>query len=568
MNKTRRNTGKGQLRIMPLGGCNEIGLNMTVLECEGQILIVDCGQMFPEEDMPGVDLVICDTTYLEKRLSQVQGIVLTHGHEDHLGALPYILPRLNVPVYGTTLTLGILGPKLAEYKLDETTDVRDVPQREPRQIGAFSVEWVNVTHSIPNASALIIRTPAGIVVFSGDYKIDYSPVDGREFDFHALASVGEEGVLALLADSTNVHRPGPTPREASVIPALEKYFQECEGSLVLATFASSLHRVQVCLNLAAKYGRKVYLSGLNMERNVRIAAELGFLDVPDDLLRPLKQYPRARPQKRMVLTTGSQGEPLSGLSRMALDSHKQVKVQPEDTVILSARVIPGNERAIYRMVNHFFRRGARVIYEELAPVHASGHAYSDDMRQLLSLVRPRFLIPVHGEMRHQLAHKDLAAGVGMKPEDVFVLGNGKALELRAGSRGLEHAQGRILDEAIPASRVLVDGSGIGDIHEVVLRDRLHLGEDGVILVLLTIDRETAELLAGPEIVSRGFVYMDENEALINEIRQVVLDTFNETEKESREEWAVVKEAVRRAVRRFVKKRCQKFPIILPVVTEI
>ncbi|MBN1517475.1 ribonuclease J [Candidatus Sumerlaeota bacterium] len=550
-----------KLRVIPLGGCGEIGMNMTAIEYDGEILIVDCGHMQPEDDMPGVDLVIPDTSYLEERREKIHGIVLTHGHEDHIGGLPYIIPKLQCPVFGTRLTLALAEAKLEEYKLGAVQDLREARCREPLRFGPFTVEWISVTHSIPDASALLIRTPMGIIVHSGDYKMDLSPVLGEPFDFHALTTVGEERALLLLADSTNVERSGRARSEAAVRPALERYFQEAEGSIILATFSSALHRIQICFDLAEQYGRKVFLSGLNMERNIRIARNLGFLKINEETLAPLKQYPQHPREKRIVLTTGSQGEPLSGLMRMSLDDHKQVQVEPGDTVLLSARIIPGNERAIGRMINHFFRRGANVVTERQDAIHASGHANADEMRMLLSLVRPRFVAPVHGEVRHQLEHKRLLHDAGVPEENVFILDNGSVLEFGPDQTA------RVLEEKISASRVLVDGV-MEDVHEVVLRDRMHLAEDGLVLVLLTIDRKTAQLLAEPEIISRGFVYMEESEELIAELKGVVLEAFNETEKESREEWLVVREAVRRAVRRYTKKQMQRFPIILPVVTEI
>ena len=563
MPRKKKSTAKSQLplRIIPLGGCTEIGLNMTIVEYGEDILVIDCGQMFPDEDMPGVDLVVPDIAYLEERRERIRGIVLTHGHEDHIGGLPYLLPKLNAPVYGTSLTLGLLKVKLAEFGLSETAMLHEVAHRQPQQLGAFSVEWTSVTHSIPDASCLLVRTPLGLLVHSGDYKIDYAPITGADFDFHSLAKSGEEQPLVLLADSTNADRPGPTPSESAVIAPLERYFQDTVGALIIATFSSALHRVQIILDLAEEHGRKVFISGLNMERNIKIAAELGFLDVPPGLLHPIKQYASVPPRKRLALTTGSQGEPLSGLSRMALDDHKQVKVQPDDTVILSARIIPGNERTIFRMINHFYRRGARVIYGAQERVHSSGHAYQDDMRQLLSLVQPRNLIPVHGELRQRIAHRALAVELGLPPEDIFVPNNGEVLEIAP------NGAAKLLNEPVEAGRVLVDG-GVGDVHEVVLRDRRYLAEDGVVLVLLVINRSTGLLLTDPEIVSRGFVYMDESEELINRMKDVVLETLESVEQETREEGPVVNEAVRRALRRFLKKETQKFPVILPVITEI
>jgi len=545
---------------MPLGGCGEIGLNMTVVEYGDDILVVDCGQMSPEEDMMGIDLVVPDFGYLQKNRDRVRAIVLTHGHEDHIGALPYVLPSVRVPVFGTRLTLALVRNKLRESGLDTTTTFMEVKPRQVVEIGNMKVEWIPVTHSLPDSAALAITTPAGVIIHSGDFKIDPNPVDGRHFDFYRFAEYGEKGVLVLLSDSTNVERTGTSPSESSIIPVLDRLIGEAERTVVVTTFASSLQRIQTVMNLAARRRKRLFVVGTSMEMTVEIASELGYLDIPDESYCPIQDLATTSPEDRIILATGSQGEALSALSRMALGDHRQVEIGPGDLVILSSRIIPGNERAIFRMVNHLFKRGARVVYERTAHVHASGHAFQEEMKSLISLVRPQYFIPVHGELRHLTAHRDLAISMGLPESRAILLENGQAWVYEDGRARVE--------SFYQAGRTLVDGKGIGDVHGVVLRDRKHLAQDGMFIVVLAIDRSGNRVVAGPEIITRGTVYVDENEALINRCKEVVLETIDNCVAESRGEWSVMKTEVRRAVKRFLKREIRRFPVILPVVVEI
>lgn len=549
-----------KIRIIPLGGLSEIGMNMTVFEYGNDIFAVDCGQMFPDEELLGIDYVIPDIQYLLDNKHRFRGIILTHGHEDHIGGLPYLLAQVNVPIYGTQLTCEIVREKLKEFALDTRTTLRSVPAGSTVRVGGVDVEFIHVTHSIPEAVALAIRLPFGNIIFTGDYKIDQTPVDGRPFDYQSFARYGQEGVLALFADSTNVEREGSSGSERMVIEPLDRLLAAAPRSVVFSCFSSSLHRVQVLMNLAVKNDRKVFVSGLNMVRNIRIAAEVGAITVPPGLLCDMRDLRSVPPEKRIFLTTGSQAEPLSGLNRMALDEHKDVKIKPGDTVILSSRIIPGNERGIYRMINHFFRRGAEVFYEGVSNVHVSGHAHRQEMRTMIALTRPKYLIPIHGEFRHLVEHKHLGVEMGIDPEKIFIMQNGEVLEM--------DADGAARGEKIPVSRILVDGRDVGGVDEVVLRDRRHLSEDGMVIAILAIEKSTGQIVSGPDIVSRGFLYMDENEAFFNSCRNVVLAAFEEFEPESKEEWSVVKASVRRALKKHIKQETGRFPVILPVVLEI
>lgn len=553
-------TRADKLKIIPLGGVGEIGMNMMLFEYGDDMFAIDCGQTFPEEELLGVDLVIPDITYVLENRSKFKGIVLTHAHDDHIGALPYIIRQVGVPIYGTALTCAMVRERMKEWKLENVVELIVVEPRETITVGDISMEFLHVTHSIPEAVAIAIRFPFGVIIHTGDYKIDPTPLDGKPFDYGSFARYGDEGVLALLADSTNVERDGFSRSEREVIEPIDRIFGQAPRSIIFACFSSSIHRIQIVLNLAAKHKKKVFVAGLNMVRNIRIASEVGALYFPPDLVYDFKEMKKVPPEQRVILTTGSQGEPMSGLSRMALDQHKDVKIKPTDRVILSSRIIPGNETGIYRMINHFFRRGAEVLYTDVAGVHVSGHAAREEMRQMIALCRPKYLIPVHGEFRHLIEHKHLAVEMGIDPEKVFILQNGDVVEM--------DADGAARGERINVSRVLVDGHEVGGIDEVVLRDRRHLAEDGMVIVMLVIEKSTTQLVTGPDIVSRGFLYMDENEAFFERCKDIVLDAFEDCEKESKEEWAVVKAEVRRALKKFIKNETGRFPVILPVVLEI
>ncbi|NUP88892.1 MAG: ribonuclease J [Candidatus Sumerlaeia bacterium] len=553
-------TSKPLLRIVPLGGLGEVGMNMMALECGGDAIVIDCGQRMPEEDTPGIDLIVPDITHLREIRSKIRAIVLTHGHEDHIGALPYLWPDLEVPVCGRRLTLALVREKLREFGLDRRVPLQEVKLGEPVTLGRLCITYVHVTHSISQSSALIIETPAGVVVHSGDYKIDDNPPDGERTDREALARAGARGVLLLLADSTNVDRPGRTPSEAALVPAFERLLAEAKGSTIVGCFASATHRHRLVLDIAQSLGKRVFLAGLSMTKNIRIQRELGLLRVPDELILDVADYRGTPPQRRVVLATGSQGEPLSALSRIALDEHRQITLGEDDQVILSARIIPGNERSIFRMINHFFRRDVAVHHEPAELVHTSGHAYREEMRELINLVRPRYLVPVHGEMRHLIAHRRLAIEEGIPADRVFVLEDGQILECNGdGARRAGDA---------PAGRVFVDGLGVGDISEVVLRDRKHLAQDGMAVVILAVDRQTRDLAGGPDFISRGFVQCDLNEEVISDLKEVARRAFEALPREAREEAPVVEEEIRRALRRSIKKRFDRRPMILPVVMEV
>ncbi|MBI5155603.1 ribonuclease J [Candidatus Poribacteria bacterium] len=553
------------VRVMPLGGLGEIGMNCTLFEYDGACIMVDCGQMMPEEEMLGIDYVIPDLTYLEGRPGALRAIVLTHAHEDHVGALPYVLPKFpGIPIYTTRLTAAILKEKLREHSIQP--QFIELRPRQPVEVApGFVVEGINVTHSIIDAVALAIRTPAGVIVHSGDFKMDPNPPDGVAFDHYAFARYAEEeqdGILLLMSDSTNSDRRGSCPSETEVIPGLEALFRQSPNTLVISTFSSSLHRIQTVFNLAAKYGRTVISCGLNMERNIRIASALGALDIPcqySDNPRAASQVPR---HKRLILCTGSQGEPMSSLARMSMGNHRDIEIEEGDTVVLSARRIPGNEDAIYRMVNHLSRRGARVIHEGMALIHVSGHAYRDDMKHLINLTNPRYFTPIHGEFRHLREHSDLAREQGLEEGEIFLLENGDCLELTSDG-------GEIIGK-VPHGRVLVDGKGVGDVDEVVLRDRKYLAEDGMLVVILGTDHETGEVLSGPEIVMRGFVLGESSEegSMTQRFKDLVMEAYNELTPEERTEQSTLQAAIKRTLRRFIRRQSSRFPVILPVVLEL
>lgn len=552
--------GQPKLRIIPLGGVGEMGMNMMLFEYGQDMFAIDCGSTFPDEELLGVDLVIPDINYILDNRERFRGVILTHAHEDHIGGLPYLLEHLNTTVWGTRLTCEIARERLKEFRLEDAADFRPVDPGDTIDIGSAQVEFIHITHSVPDALATAIRLPFGNIIVTGDYKIDSSPLDNRPFDYAAFARYGDEGVLVLLADSTNVERAGFSRSERSIIPSLDRLFADAQRTIVVSCFSSSLHRVQILIDLAIKHDRKVFVSGLNMSRNIRIAQELGVLRVPPDVLFDIRDLKKAAPEKRVIVTTGSQGEPLSALSRMALGEHKEIQIKPGDTVILSSRIIPGNEKAIYRMINHLFRRGAEVYYDGVANVHVSGHAHRDEMKMLISLCKPKYFIPIHGEFRHLIEHKHVAVDLGIDPEKVFILQNGDVIEM-------DH-DGVSRGEKIAVSRILVDGKDVGTVDDIVLRDRKHLSEDGMVIVMLVIDQASGQLVAGPDIVSRGFLYMDENEDFFDDCKETVLQAFNDCEKESKEEWSVVKAAVRRSLKKFIKVETGRFPVILPVVLEI
>jgi ribonuclease J len=548
------------LKFIPLGGLGEIGLNMAVFEYGEDIIIVDCGLMFPEPYMLGIDIVIPDISYLLERADKVRGILLTHGHEDHIGALPYVLRELNPPIYGTALTLGFVRGKLKEFSLDDKVELRVVKPRDIVSLGAFSVEFIRVAHSIVDGCGLAIRSPEGVVIHTGDFKIDQTPVDGELTDLATFSRYGEAGVLALMADSTNVEREGYTLSEKLVGDAFDEIFPRLSGRIIVAAFSSNIHRVQQVVDAAARSGRKVLLNGRSMITNVQIARELGYLRIDDDILIDLKELPRIPKEEVCMITTGSQGEPMSALTRIAMDDHKQIKLEEGDTVILSSRFIPGNEKTISDLINHLYRRGAEVIHEKVSEVHVSGHASQEELKLIQNLVRPRYFIPVHGEYRHLVKHAQLAQRVGLAKERCILAVNGDVIAFSGG-------EACIIDR-VETGRVFVDGKGVGDVGNVVLKDRKHLSEDGMVVVIIGINQGTGEIIYGPDIVSRGFVFEDESQQYLDEAKKVVVDTLALVNPEVLADWSEVKLEVRRVLRRFFNKTIERRPVILPLILEM
>src|SRR5215510_14832385 len=548
------------VRILPLGGLGEIGLNMMLLESGEDLLAVDCGLMFPDDEMPGVDYVIPDFSYLRARREQLRGVILTHAHEDHIGALPYLLREFDVPVYGPRMALALASERLREHGLLDRARLVPVAPRQAFEVGGFRVEPLRVTHSVVDGLGYGIETPVGTLVHTGDFKFDPHPIDGERSDYHRLAELGERGVLCLMADSTNVDRPGATPSEHEVGRALTDRFRRAPGRVIVATFASHVHRIQQVIDLAVTFGRKVALLGRSMETSVRLATELGYLRVPDGALLPLDELSALPPYRQVIISTASQGEPNSALALMAAQEHKYLSVGEGDLVVLSARVIPGHERTITRVVNQLLRQGAEVLWEGVAFVHVSGHASQDELRLMLGLVRPQFFLPIHGEYRHLQAHARLAEGVGLPAEHAFVIEDGQSLELtKTGARTLERT---------PLARVLVDGKGVGDVGPVVLRDREILAEDGMVVVAVTVDRETGAVVAGPDIVSRGWVYERESEAVLAEAKVALRDALTEQASERPLERDALVSLLRGTLRRFITQRYDRKPIVLAVVLDI
>lgn len=549
--------GVSPLRIVPLGGLGEIGLNLLALSYGNTTVAIDCGVMFPDKDMHGVDLVIPDTSHLRER-GDLSAIFLTHGHEDHIGALPYVMREGIVPVYGTPMTLGLVREKLAEHGLLDHVPLHDLPLRAPVEAGPFSVEALHVTHSIVDAVALAVHTPAGTVVHTGDFKIDQTPLDGVRCDLARLAELGDAGVLALLSDSTNVERKGFTKSESEVGGYLEPIFRNSEGKVFVATFASHIHRIQQVLDVSSRVGRRVVLVGRSLTVNVGIATDLGRLRPPAGVLLDLADAKKLPPDRELtVLATGSQGEPLSALTRIAMNDHGQISAGRGDAVVLSSRVIPGNERAITSLVNHFVRRGAEVHTQDLVPCHVSGHASQEELKLMLSLTRPRYFVPVHGEYRHLALHCKLAEGSGVAPENCFLLENGQVLELSPGAarRG----------DTVAAGRIFVDGKGVGDVGDVVLRDRRHLSADGLVLAVVAVHRQTGEVLSAPELISRGVFLEDAHQDCLEQARAAILEALAGINQESRTDPVEVKEEVRKALRRFFKRTLGRRPVIIPFV---
>lgn len=547
-----------KLKIIPLGGVGEIGKNMTVIEYGSDIIIVDCGMSFPDEEMPGIDVVIPDMTYIEKNAANVRGILITHGHEDHIGAVPYALQKLNVPVYATKLTIALIEQKLTEIKVDHA-DLNCVSPGDTIRLGCFSVEFIKTSHSIAGACALAINTPIGTLIHTGDFKVDYTPIDGEPIDIARLAYYGSRGVLALMSDSTNVENEGHTPSERGIGKTFEHCFDKAKGRVIVATFASNIYRIQQIADVAISFGRVVCFQGRSMVKIAEIAKELGYLQLPDESVVEVGQLKKYRDDQICVITTGSQGEPMSGLFRMANSSHR-VNVGKGDMVIISASSIPGNEKSVGRVINQLYQHGAKVIYERMADVHVSGHACKEELKLMLTLTKPKFFIPVHGEARHLYQHKELAEELGIPEENIFVTEIGDVVELTRN-------KGRIAG-SVTAGSVMVDGSGVGDIGNVVLRDRKLLSEDGIFTVVITLNKQTGALLAQPEILSRGFVYEKNSEELLKETRELVKAKAAQFEKNHRSSWSSIKNDIRNSIKNYLYERTKRRPMVMPIIIEI
>ena len=553
-----KRTNNSKLRIIPIGGLEQIGMNITAFEYEDSIIVVDCGLAFPEDDMLGIDLVIPDVTYLRDHISKVKGFVITHGHEDHIGALPYILKEMNLPIYTTKLTMGIIENKLREHNLMRSTKRKVVRHGQSINLGKFRIEFIKTNHSIQDASALAIYSPAGIVVHTGDFKVDYTPVFGDAIDLQRFAEIGKKGVLALMSDSTNAERAGFTQSERTVGRTFDHLFAEHSNTrIIIATFASNVDRVQQIINSAYKYGRKVVVEGRSMVNIISTAAELGYLDIPKNTLieiDKLKNYP---PEKTVLITTGSQGESMAALSRMAADIHKKVTIMPGDTVIFSSNPIPGNEKSVSKVINELSAKGANVIFQD---AHVSGHACQEELKLIYSLVKPKYAIPVHGEYRHMKANAGIAEQLGIPKENIFILQAGDVLELDdKGARVAGHVQ---------TGAILVDGLGVGDVGNIVLRDRQHLAEDGILIVVLTLAKGTNHLLAGPDIVSRGFVYVRESEGLMEEAKEVLNVALEGCLNSRNADWSKIKLVIRYTMNEFIWKRTKRRPMILPIIMDV
>ena len=560
-NRRSQRPTKPSVKVSFLGGLNEIGKNITLIECEGDMIIIDCGMAFPDGDMLGVDLVIPDFTYIEQNFDKVKGIVLTHGHEDHIGGLPYLLARVNIPIYGTPLTLGLVGNKLKEHSLFNKAKLNVVNAGDTIKLGCMEVKFIHVNHSIPDAVAFAIRTPAGTLVHTGDFKIDCTPILGDAIDFSSFAQAGDEGVLALLAESTNASRPGFTRTERLVSDSLNMLFNNAANyRIIIATFASNVNRVQQIIDCAAKYGRKVAFSGRSMVNYMDVAKKLGYLNVPDNILIDLDMLDKYPREQIVLVTTGSQGEPMSALSRMAYSDHRKVMVGEGDFIIISANPIPGNEKTVGNVVDELLKRGCKVIYESMYDVHVSGHACQEELKIIHRLVRPKFFIPVHGEQKHLRKHADLAEFLGMERKNIFIGDVGSTVEIN------EDYMKEIAP--VPAGKVFVDGLGVGDVGSIVLRDRKHLGQDGLIIIVASLDVYDGHVISGPDVVSRGFVYVRESEQLLEEVRKLALDILEDCADNNIHEWGIIKNRIKDEISKLIAQRTRRAPMILPILQEV
>ena len=549
------------VRIIPLGGLNEIGKNMTVFECANDMFILDCGLAFPDAEMPGVDIVIPDFTYVERNKEKLRGIVITHGHEDHIGGLAYLLKKVNAPVYGSAMTIGLIKHKLEEHGLLNKVSLNVIESRKTVKMGCMAVEFIKVNHSIPGSMGMAIHTPAGILVHTGDFKVDYTPIDGGPIDLARFGELGSRGVLALMADSTNAERPGYTQSERKVGDSFEKLFVKAGNRrIIIATFSSNIHRVQQIVNMAAKNGRKIAVLGRSMINVITTALELGYLDVPKNTIIDIENMNQYPPEQIVLITTGSQGEPMSALTRMAMHDHKKVNITPMDFIIISATPIPGNEKHVTKVVNELLKSGAEVIYESMYEVHVSGHACQEELKLMLALVKPKFYIPMHGEYKHLVKNRTLALEMGIPKENVLLASIGNVIET-------DGTKLQVVSQA-PAGRVLVDGLGVGDVGSIVLRDRKHLAEDGLIIIVVGITRATGEVVSGPDIISRGFVYVREAEELMEQAKQLLCHTLAECSVYELKEWVPLKGKLRDALSDFIFEQTKRSPMILPIIMEV
>jgi len=551
---------KAKVKVIPLGGVNEIGKNLTAIEYKNDIVVIDCGLKFPDEDMFGIDLVIPDITYLIKNKEKVSGIFLTHGHEDHIGALPYVLKQLNVPVYGTKLTLGIVETKLKEHGLLSSTELVRVKPRDVIRLNSVSVEFIKTNHSIADSVAIAVHTPLGVVLHTGDFKVDYTPIDGEPMDFARFAELGKKGVLAMMADSTNVEKSGYTNSEKIVGESLTRIFGKTKGRIIIATFASNIHRIQQIIDAASVYGRKVAVSGRSMENIMNVAIELGYIEVDKDTLVSIDQINKYNNDQVVIITTGSQGEPMSALSRMAASEHRKVNIVEGDTIIISATPIPGNEKLVSKVINQLFKKGAEVIYGSQENIHVSGHACEEELKLMQTLVKPKNFIPVHGEYRHLKQHGELAIKLGLDSKNVVIPDVGDVIEVTR--NGIKK------NGSVVSGQIFVDGLGVGDVGNIVLRDRKHLSQDGILTVVVTLSKENKAIVAGPDIISRGFVYVRESESLMDEARDIVRNILLECEEKNISDWATLKSNVRDELRSYLYEKTKRKPMILPIIMEI
>ena len=551
---------KSKLKIIPLGGLHEVGKNITVFEYENEIIVIDCGLSFPEDDMLGIDLVIPDVTYLEKNKDKIKGLIITHGHEDHIGGIPYLLKKINVPIYASKLAVGLIRNKLEEHKLLRSTKLVEVIQGQTINLGKFKIEFIRSTHSIPDSVMLSITTPVGTILHTGDFKIDYTPIDGQIMDLGRIAQIGNEGVLALMSDSTNAERKGFTMSESSVGEVFDKLFLHCSKRIVVATFASNVHRVQQIVNAAIKYDRKIAVCGRSMINMITTAKELGYIKCPDNIFIDIDMIGSYTDDRLVIITTGSQGEPMSALTRMAAGDHRKVKITPNDLVIISATPIPGNEKFVSKVIDDLMQLGAEVVYSSLVDIHVSGHACQEEQKLILALAKPKYFIPVHGEYRQLKAHSETAQNMGILQENIIMMSNGRILEINENKAELTGT--------VVSGRVLVDGLGVGDVGNIVLRDRQHLSQDGLIVIVLTMDSSTGEVIAGPDVISRGFVYVRESENLMDDVKSVVRNEIKKCEERGIRDWSTIKSATKENLRDYIFMKTKRNPMIIPIIMEV